>query len=106
MYLFIYLRAELDNSQLQVNTNTNTNSSNMTNIWSKQIDQLKILKFNREHLKISVDLQTAFSSENTSKWRAVVVGATERGKITYVPSRNTNADYFEGRGATFTTIIN
>jgi hypothetical protein len=33
---------------------------------------------------------------------AVAEGATERGKVTYVSSRNTNADCFEGRGTIFT----
>jgi hypothetical protein len=28
-------------------------------------------------------------------------GATENGKVPYVPTRNANADYFEDRGATF-----
>jgi hypothetical protein len=28
-------------------------------------------------------------------------GATESGKVTYVPSKNTNADCFEDRGAIF-----
>jgi hypothetical protein len=31
----------------------------------------------------------------------VAEGATERGKVTYVPSRNTNADCFQDRGAMF-----
>jgi hypothetical protein len=49
-----------------------------------------------EFLKISVDLQTAFAAETRR-----AEGATEQGKVMYVPSRNMNADYFEGRGATF-----
>jgi hypothetical protein len=31
----------------------------------------------------------------------VAEGATERGKVTYVPSVNTNADCFDDRGAMF-----
>jgi hypothetical protein len=38
-------------------------------------------------------------SRNTSRWRSVAEGATERGKVTHVPSRNTNADCFQGRRA-------
>jgi hypothetical protein len=42
---------------------------------------------------------------NTSSWRAAAGRATEHGEVMYVPTRNRNADCFEGRGATFCAII-
>jgi hypothetical protein len=36
----------------------------------------------------------------------VAGGIAESGKVTYVPSRNTNVDCFEDRGATFSVIVN
>jgi hypothetical protein len=36
----------------------------------------------------------------------VAGGATEHGKGTHVPSRNTNADCFEERGEIFSAVIN
>jgi hypothetical protein len=36
----------------------------------------------------------------------VAGGATEHGKVTYVPSRNKNADSFEKRGGKFRVIKN
>jgi hypothetical protein len=57
------------------------------------MDQLRLFKLKHDSLKISVDLQTAFAADTHH-----VEGATERGKVTYVPSRNTNADCFQDRG--------
>jgi hypothetical protein len=47
-------------------------------------------------MKLSVDLQTIFAAETH-----LAEGATERGKVRYVRSRNTNADCFQDRGAMF-----
>jgi 7-cyano-7-deazaguanine synthase in queuosine biosynthesis len=58
---------------------------------AKKIDQINLFTCKREFLKISVDSQTALAAEThvaERQWRG---GATERGKDTYVPSRNTNA---------------
>jgi hypothetical protein len=60
------------------------------------MNQLRRFKFKHELLKISVDLQTAFAADTH-----LVEGATEHGKVTYVLSRNTNADCFQDRGALF-----
>jgi hypothetical protein len=60
------------------------------------MDHLRLFKLKHDLLKISVDLQTAFAAETHR-----ADGATERGKVTYVPSGNTNADCFRDRGAIF-----
>jgi hypothetical protein len=60
------------------------------------MDQLIIFILKYVLLKLSVDLQIAFSKETH-----LAEGATERGKVTYVPSRNTNAGCFQDRGAMF-----
>jgi hypothetical protein len=47
------------------------------------MDQLRLFTLKYDLLKISIDLQTAFAAE-TSSWRTVAQGETERVKITYV----------------------
>jgi hypothetical protein len=51
------------------------------------MDKLRVFIHKHELLKISVHLQTAFATETR-----VAEAANERGKVTYVPSRNTNGD--------------
>jgi hypothetical protein len=58
------------------------------------MDQLRLFTLKYDLLQISVDLQTAFAAETH-----LAEGAVVRGKVTYVPSRNTNADCFQNRGA-------
>jgi hypothetical protein len=60
------------------------------------MDQLRLFTLNNDALKISEYLQTALAAETH-----LAEGATERGKVTDVPSGNTNADCFQGRGAIF-----
>jgi hypothetical protein len=57
------------------------------------MDQLRLFTLKYVLVKISVDLQTAFAAETH-----LAEGATEHGEVTYVPSGNTNADCFQGRG--------
>jgi hypothetical protein len=57
------------------------------------VDQLRLFKLKKDLLEISVDVQTAFAADTH-----LAEGATERGKITYVPSRNTKTDSFQDRG--------
>jgi hypothetical protein len=64
------------------------------------MDQLRLFTLKYDLLKISVDLQTAFAAETH-----LAQGATERVKVTYVPSRNTNADCFQDRGAKLMMMI-
>jgi hypothetical protein len=54
-----------------------------------EIDQIRLFTFEHELLKIFVHLRSAFEAETH-----LAEGATERGKLTYVPSRNTDADCF------------
>jgi hypothetical protein len=58
------------------------------------------LKLKHNLLKVSVDLQTAFEADTQ-----LAEGATESGKVTYVPSKNKNVDRFQDRGAIFTATI-
>jgi hypothetical protein len=60
--------------------------------------QLRLSSLKYGLLKISVDLQIAFAAETH-----LAEGATERVKVTYVPSKNTNADCFQDSGAKFST---
>jgi hypothetical protein len=86
---------------------TNTNNSNKTTqdktnkktTKQRKKDQLRLFKLKPDLLKISVDLQTAFAADTHH-----VEGATERGKVTYVPSGKKNADCFQDRGAIFNAI--
>jgi hypothetical protein len=64
----------------------------------EKIDQLRL--FTVKHGL----LQTGLAAETSSR-RAVARTASEHGEVPSVPSRNTNADCFEGRGATFSAII-
>jgi hypothetical protein len=57
------------------------------------MDQLRLCILKHDSLKIFVDLQTAFAADTH-----LAEGATERGKVTYVPSGNTNADCFQDKG--------
>jgi hypothetical protein len=63
------------------------------------MDQLRRFTINLDLLKISVDLRTVFAAETH-----LGEGATERGKVTYVPSRNTNVDCFQDKGEIFSAI--
>jgi hypothetical protein len=60
------------------------------------MDQLGLFTLKNDLLKISVYLQTALAAETHRP-----EGAAERGKVTHVPSRNTNADCFRDAGAMF-----
>jgi hypothetical protein len=64
------------------------------------MDQLRFFALELELLKISLYLQTVFAAE-----RRLAEGGSERGKVTYVPSRNTNAYCFQDRGAIFIASI-
>jgi hypothetical protein len=60
-----------------------------------------LLTFTHELLKRSVHLQTTFAAETR-----LAEGATEQlDTVTYVPSRSSNAEYYENGGATFSDII-
>jgi hypothetical protein len=89
----------------RVSTNTNSNKTAQAKTNKKQqrrkMDHLRLFKLKYDLLKISVDLQTAFAAETH-----LAEGATERGKVTYVPSGNTNVDCFQGRGAIFSATKN
>jgi hypothetical protein len=63
---------------------------------------MKLFIFKHEFLKISAYLRTVFAAETH-----LAEGATERGKVTYAPSRSTNAECSEeGRGVKFSAIKN
>jgi hypothetical protein len=79
---------------------TTKRTTKQTNKNNKK-DHLRLFTLKYNLLKISVDLQTAFAAETH-----LADGATERGKVTYVPSRNTNADCFQDRGALFSAAKN
>jgi hypothetical protein len=72
--------------------NSNKTTQDKTNKKTKRnkIDQIRLFKHKHELLKISLDLQTAFAADTH-----LAEGANERGKDTYVPSGNTNADCFQ-----------
>jgi hypothetical protein len=57
---------------------------------------LRLFTLKHDLIKISVDLQTAFAAETH-----LAEGATGHVKVTYVPSRNRNADCFQDTGAMF-----
>jgi hypothetical protein len=83
----------------RISTNTNNSNKTTQNKTNKKrtirkIDQPRRFKLKHDLLKISVDLQTAFAAD-----AHLAEGATEGGKVTYVLSRNTNADCFQNRGA-------
>jgi hypothetical protein len=89
----------------RVSTNTNksnkttedkTNKNKKTRTKQRKMDQLRRFKLKHDLLKISLDLQTAFAADTH-----LAEGTIERGKITYVPSRNTNAGCLQDRGALF-----
>jgi hypothetical protein len=66
----------------------------------------KAFTLKHELLKISVNLQTAFAEEPRlaeGKWLQEQLKVV---KLRYVPSRNTNADCFEGRGTIFSASKN
>jgi hypothetical protein len=89
---FIYLRAEV-NSQWPITESAQIQRTaikyGIKRIKTRKTGQLRLFTLRYELLKICVHLQTAFA--------AVAGGATERGKITYVSSRNMNFDCFEDR---------
>jgi hypothetical protein len=92
---FIYLRAEL-NSQWPIAESATrqyrTKQTTKETTKQRQMDQLRLFTLRYDLLKIS-----AFAVET----HLAEGGATERVKVTYVPSRNTNADCFQDRGAVF-----
>jgi hypothetical protein len=104
---FIYLRAELngqwpitESARIQTASAIKQQRTKQTNKKQRKMDQLRIFKLRHDLLKISVDLQTAFAAETH-----LAEGATERGEVTYVPSGNTNADCFQGRGKIIIIMI-
>jgi hypothetical protein len=58
----------------------------------RKMDRLRFFKLKHNLQKMSVDLQTAFAAGTH-----LAEGTAERGKVTYVPSGNTNAYYFQDR---------
>jgi hypothetical protein len=69
------------------------------------MDQLRLLTLKNDLLKISVHLRTGFAAEiQLAEGQWLKEQLTERGKVTYVRSRNTNADSLEDRGETFSAI--
>jgi hypothetical protein len=72
---------------------TNTNSSNETAQDKKKVNLLRLFNLKHDLLKISIDLRTALAADTH-----LAEGATERGKITYVPSGNTKTYSFHDRG--------
>jgi hypothetical protein len=97
---FIYLRAKV-NSQWPITVSTNTKTAmkhrikRTKNNKNKEVDQLRLLTLKHKK-KIWSYLQTAFAAETHPAG-----GDAERGKVTYVLSRNTNDDCVEDRGAKF-----
>jgi hypothetical protein len=67
------------------------------------MDNLRLFTLKYDLLKIYVYLQTAFAAETRLAEGQLL---KERVKIPYVPSRNTNADCFQNRGAMFSAAKN
>jgi hypothetical protein len=105
--LFIYVLSSTANGQLQSQheykqqqqDNTGQNIEQKKQQRQRKLDQLGLFTLKYDLLKISVDLQTAFAADTH-----LAEGATERGKVTYVTSRNTNADCFQDRGTIITSV--
>jgi hypothetical protein len=100
--LFIYLHAEL-NSQWSITESARIQTTAIRQHRTKQTKttnqrtmyQLRLFKLQLDLLKNICRFTDCICSRYTSCWRAVAEGATERGKVMYVPSRNTNADCFQ-----------
>jgi hypothetical protein len=85
------------NYRVSTNTNiSNKTTRDKTTTKQRKMDQLRLFTPIYDLQNISVDLQTACGAETH-----LAEGATERGKLRYVPSGNTNADCFQGSGALF-----
>jgi hypothetical protein len=85
------------NYRVSMNTNNYNNKTTEDKANEKKyVYQLRLFTLKIDIQNISVDLQTAFAEETH-----LAEGATERRQVTYFPSRNTNADCFEGRGTIF-----
>jgi hypothetical protein len=95
----LQIKQEYENNNKKDNVVQNNKKNNKT-FKKKKVDHLRHFTLRHELSEISVVLQTALAAETylaEGRWP----GETERGRVAYVPSGNTNADCFEDRGTTF-----